>query len=133
MAKNQRKSWRELTTTVLFGEALTVTELVPSVEFYDYKAKYTDGITKHALPAEIPEDIFEKCKKWSLDIHHALGCRQVSRSDFRYDPKTGTLAFLEVNTHSGFTGLSLVPEQAKHVGISYADLCDMLVKDALKK
>ncbi|MBN1783973.1 MAG: D-alanine--D-alanine ligase [Alphaproteobacteria bacterium] len=124
---------RELTTTVLFDKALTVTDLVPSVEFYDYKAKYTDGMTAHTIPADIPKDIFEKCLAWSLNIHKALGCRQVSRSDFRYDPKTNTLAFLEVNTHPGMTDLSLVPEQYVHVtGKTYADLCDELVKDALK-
>ncbi|MBN2675845.1 MAG: D-alanine--D-alanine ligase [Alphaproteobacteria bacterium] len=123
----------ELTTAVLFDEALTVTDLKPSVEFYDYEAKYTDGITTHTIPADIPKDVFEKCKLWALEMHQRIGCRQISRSDFRYDPKTNTLAFLEINTHPGFTNLSLLPEQyifAKKK--TYADLCDLLVKDSLK-
>lgn len=125
---------KELTTSVLFDTALTVTDLKPSVEFYNYEAKYTDGITTHTIPADVPGEIFEKCKTWALQIHRALGCKQVSRSDFRYDPNTNTLAFLEVNTHPGMTDLSLVPEQYIHVtGKTYADLCDELIKDALKK
>ncbi|MHA1541000.1 MAG: D-alanine--D-alanine ligase [Alphaproteobacteria bacterium] len=125
---------RELTTAVVFDEALSVTELIPSVEFYDYKAKYTDGITKHTLPAKIPDEIFQKCKKWALEIHKALGCRQTSRSDFRYDEEKNNLVFLELNTHPGMTKLSLLPEQVMHEKkCSYGDFCESLIKDALKR
>lgn len=125
-------SGKELTVSVLNGKALTVTELKPNVEFYDYEAKYTDGITTHELPAKLPQNVFENALKYSLDIHNELECNTVSRSDFRYNEKDG-LQFLEINTHPGMTPLSLVPEQAEYCGISYEDLCDILVKNATHK
>ncbi|MHA1539939.1 MAG: D-alanine--D-alanine ligase [Alphaproteobacteria bacterium] len=120
---------RELTVTVLGEKALTVTDLNPSNEFYDFEAKYTDGVTEHILPADIPEDIFQACLHYSEVAHKTLGCSAVSRSDFRYNEKDG-VCYLETNTQPGMTALSLVPEAAAFVGISYADLCDRLVKEA---
>ncbi len=120
---------RELTVMVLEGKAFVVTELKPKVEFYDYKAKYTSGMTEHVLPAEISAAAAKKCKEYAVKMHKALGCKTVSRSDFRYNPKDGVV-FLEINTHPGMTPLSLVPEQARYAGISYEQLCSKLVEDA---
>ena len=120
---------RELTAMCLNGKSSVVTELKPKVGFYDYKAKYTTGATEHVLPAPIPEDIKQTCLKYAEIMHQALGCNTLSRSDFRYNEKDGVV-FLEINTAPGMTSLSLVPEQAKYIGISYADLCDTLVKNA---
>ena len=106
-----------------------VTELRPKTDFYDYHNKYTNGATEHVLPAEISDDVAETCKNYAMKIHKALGCNVISRSDFRYNPQDGVV-FLEINTHPGMTPLSLVPEQAKYVGISYGELCKMLVEKA---
>ena len=120
---------RELTVMVLDGKAYAVTELRPKAGFYDYKAKYTDGMTEHLLPAPISDETAEVCKDYAVKIHRALGCNTVSRSDFRYNPEDGVV-FLEINTHPGLTPLSLVPEQAKYAGISYRELCVKLVEGA---
>ena len=120
---------QELTVAVLRGKALGVTEMRTKVEFYDYEAKYTDGITQHILPAEIPVGVAEKAKKYAEILHKALGCRMVSRSDFRYNEKDGVV-LLEINTNPGMTSLSLVPEQAKYAGISYEEVCSELVENA---
>ncbi|QXQ07062.1 D-alanine--D-alanine ligase [Sphingosinicellaceae bacterium] len=124
---------RELTVAVLDGEALAVTELNPTQGFYDYDAKYTDGLTVHTCPAELPAGIEAAALKMALDAHVALGCRGTSRSDFRFDPAQGVdgLYLLEVNTQPGMTSLSLVPEQAKHCGISYDDLVGRILASAL--
>lgn len=122
-------SGQELTAAVIGGKAYVVTELRPKTAFYDYHNKYTSGATEHILPAEIPAEATETCKKYAEMLHHALGCKTVSRCDFRYNPQDGVV-FLEINTHPGMTPLSLVPEQAKYAGISYENLCDMLVKEA---
>jgi len=124
---------RELTTAVLAGEALGVTELKPKSGFYDYDAKYTDGMTEHVCPAEIPDEIADACKRIALEAHKLLGCKGTSRSDFRWDDSQGIegLFLLEVNTQPGMTPLSLVPEQAKHLGISYPELCQRIVDEAL--
>lgn len=121
---------KELTISCIDGKAYAVTEMRPKVDFYDYKAKYTAGMTEHVLPAEIPDDVAEKCKRWAEKLHRKLGCKAVSRIDVRYNEKDGPV-LLEINTHPGMTPLSLVPEQAKYVGISYADLCEMLVNEAV--
>ncbi|MCH9853276.1 MAG: D-alanine--D-alanine ligase [Alphaproteobacteria bacterium] len=125
-------SGSELTVAVLdnYG-ALGVTELVPKQGFYDYHAKYNDGVTTHICPAQISEKLEAKCRAQAKIAHDALGCKQVSRSDFRYDEDNDTLYFLEINTHPGMTSLSLVPEQAKLHGIAFTDLCDLLVEGAL--
>jgi len=125
---------RELTTAVLGEEALLVTELRPKSGFYDFDAKYTDGMTEHVCPANIPDDIAQECKAISLRAHKLLGCRGASRSDFRWDDSQGIdgLFLLEVNTQPGMTPLSLVPEQAAKLGIDYAELVERIVEDALK-
>ncbi|MGP1283772.1 MAG: D-alanine--D-alanine ligase [Parasphingopyxis sp.] len=124
---------RELTTAVIGDEALGVTELVPKSGFYDYDAKYTDGMTEHICPADIPADIAERCMDIALKAHRLLGCRGTSRSDYRWDDSKGAagLFLLEVNTQPGMTPLSLVPEQAKHKGMSYAELVQRIVEEAL--
>ncbi len=124
---------RELTVGVLGDQALTVTELRPTTDFYDYTAKYTGGVTAHLVPAPIPADVAEAAKAQALTMHRALGCVGVSRSDFRWDdrqPGTEGLFFLELNSQPGLTPLSLVPEQAACCGISYADLWLRLVEEA---
>ncbi len=120
---------KEITVAVLDGKACGVTELRPQEEFYDYKAKYTAGMTRHVLPAEIPEDAAKTAMAYAESVHRLLKCNTVSRSDFRYNEKDGVV-FLEVNTNPGLTPLSLVPEQANHIGISYEDLCVKLVENA---
>lgn len=125
---------RELTVAVLGGAALAVTELtVKSGGFYDYEAKYTDGMTIHVCPADVPEAIAARMKQIALDAHTLLGCKGASRSDFRWDDEQGEagLFLLEVNTQPGMTPLSLVPEQAKACGISYAELVERIVEEAL--
>ena len=120
---------QELTVMCFKNQAYVVTEIKPKDDFYDYEHKYTSGYTKHILPAEIPNEISEICKAYAQTIHNKLGCKTISRSDFRYNPKDGVV-FLEINTHPGMTDLSLVPEQAKYIGISYEDLCQTLVEEA---
>jgi D-alanine-D-alanine ligase len=124
---------RELTVAVLGGRALAVTELKPKSGFYDFDAKYTDGLTEHVCPAEVPQDIADYMLELALKAHQILGCKGASRTDFRWDDELGRdgVFALETNTQPGMTPLSLVPEQAKHVGISYDDLVDLLVKEAL--
>lgn len=124
---------RELTTAVLGGQALMVTELKPKSGFYDFDAKYTDGLTEHVCPAQIPDEITEACKRLALDAHRLLGCKGASRSDFRWDDHLGVegLFLLEVNTQPGMTPLSLVPEQAKKLGMSYAELVQAIVDEAM--
>jgi len=124
---------RELTTAVLGGQALGVTELKPKNGWYDFDAKYTEGLTEHICPAQIPDDVTDACKRIALDAHRVLGCKGASRSDFRWDDERGIdgLFLLEVNTQPGMTPLSLVPEQARHLGMSYAELVQAIVDEAL--
>ena len=124
---------RELTVAVLGGKSLCVTELKPKSGFYDFDAKYTDGLTEHICPADIPQDIEDYMMELAQRAHELLGCKGASRTDFRWDDELGRdgVFVLETNTQPGMTPLSLVPEQAKHMGISYAELVDQLVKEAL--
>ena len=124
---------RELTVAVLGDEALAVTELQPKSGFYDYEAKYTDGLTEHVCPADIPPAIAEAAMAMALKAHRLLGCRGCSRSDFRWNDEKGEegLYLLEVNTQPGMTPLSLVPEQARYRGLGYADLVRRIVEEAL--
>jgi D-alanine-D-alanine ligase len=124
---------RELTAAVLGDRALMVTELVPKSGFYDFDAKYTDGMTEHVCPAQIPENIARLCLDYALQAHQLLGCRGCSRSDFRWDDERGEagLFLLETNTQPGMTPLSLVPEQARHCGIEYGELVEIIIADAL--
>jgi len=124
---------RELTTAVVGNKALGVTELVPKSGFYDFDAKYTEGMTEHVCPANIPDDIAQACMRYALEAHRILGCRGTSRTDFRWDDEQGVdgLFVLETNTQPGMTPLSLVPEQARYCGMSYEDLVETIIADAL--
>jgi len=123
----------ELTVAVLGDEALCVTELKPKVGFYDFDSKYTDGLTEHVCPAQVPDEIAQSMLTMALDAHRALGCKGASRSDFRWDDSRGEAGvyLLEVNTQPGMTPLSLVPEQARQRGISYGELVERLIAEAL--
>jgi D-alanine-D-alanine ligase len=124
---------RELTVAVLGDRALCVTELKPKTGFYDYDAKYTDGLTEHVCPADVPADIAQAMMDIALEAHRLLGCKGTSRSDFRWDDEQGVegLFLLEVNTQPGMTPLSLVPEQAKYLGMSYGELVEAIIAEAL--
>jgi D-alanine-D-alanine ligase len=122
---------KELTCAVVGDKALGVIEIVPTVTFYDYEAKYAPGGSKHLLPAPITPDAYEATRRMTLAAHQALGCRGVSRADFRYDDRgTGELVCLEVNTQPGMTETSLVPELAAHAGLSFGELVSWMVEDA---
>lgn len=124
---------RELTCAVMGDVALGVIDIVPEVGFYDYKAKYSPGGSNHILPAEIPTEVYRKVQMHSLRAHQALGCKGISRSDFRYDDTPGgdgELVLLEVNTQPGMTSTSLVPEMAAHAGHSFEELVSWMVQDA---
>lgn len=122
---------RELTTTVVGDRALIVTDILTNT-WYDYDAKYAEGGSKHVVPAELPEDIFQACLEYALKAHAVLGCRGISRTDFRWDEARGLagLILLETNTQPGMTPTSLSPEQATAVGIPFPELCRFLVEDA---
>jgi D-alanine-D-alanine ligase len=124
---------RELTTAVLGDRALGVTELKPKSGFYDYDSKYTEGLTEHVFPAQIPDEITDACMRLAVDAHRLLGCKGASRSDFRWDDSQGVdgLFLLETNTQPGMTPLSLVPEQARYCGMSYPELVQWIVEEAL--
>jgi D-alanine-D-alanine ligase len=107
-----------------------VTDITPVKGFYDYEAKYAPGGSVHKLPADLPPHVFEAALRESEQAHAALGCRGVSRTDFRYDDVKDELVLLEVNTQPGMTPTSLVPEQAAHLGMSYQDLVRWMVEDA---
>ncbi len=126
---------RELTVAVLNDEALAVTELKPKAGFYDYAAKYTDGLTEHVCPAAVPAEIAQAMMDMATRAHRMLGCRGASRSDFRWDDEKGEagIYLLEVNTQPGMTPLSLVPEQAKVRGINYGELVERLIADAFQR
>lgn len=124
---------KELTCAVIGDRALDVIEIVPTVKFYDYEAKYAPGGSKHLLPAPVLPIVYQEARRLALAAHRALGCRGVSRADFRYDDRvegTGGLVCLEVNTQPGMTGTSLVPELAAHQGMSFDELVKWIVEDA---
>ena len=122
---------RELTVTVMGDRALTVTDILTD-GWYDYDAKYKEGGSRHVLPADLPKDIFDACMDYALRAHDALGCRGVSRTDYRWDEARGLdgLILVETNTQPGMTPTSLSPEQAAHCGISFPDMCRWMVEDA---
>ncbi len=122
---------RELTVTVLGDRALSVTDIITD-GWYDFDAKYKPGGSRHVVPADVPAEIFEACMDYALRAHRALGCRGISRTDFRWDMSRGLdgLILLETNTQPGMTPTSLTPEQAAHVGVSFPELCRWLVEDA---
>ena len=124
---------REVTVAVMGDRALAVTEIATHLDFYDYEAKYADGGSVHTLPAPIHPDAAAEAMRAAVEAHRALGCRGVSRADFRYDDtagEPGRLVLLEVNTQPGMTRTSLVPEQAAHAGIPFPDLCAWMVEQA---
>lgn len=123
-------SGRELTVAVMGDRALAVTEITTLREFYDFDAKYADGGSRHVVPADLPEAITKAALDAALVAHRALGCRGVSRSDFRFDEDKGRLVILETNTQPGMTPTSLVPEQAAHLGMSFEDLVAWMIEDA---
>lgn len=122
---------REMTTTVMGDRALMVTDILVD-GWYDYDAKYVEGGSTHVVPADLPAEITEACLDYALRAHNVLGCRGVSRTDFRWDETRGLagLILLETNTQPGMTPTSLAPEQAAHAGISFAELCRWMVEDA---
>jgi D-alanine-D-alanine ligase len=124
---------RELTCAVMGDVALGVTEIIAHTDFYDYQAKYEEGGSEHILPAHVPHDIYRRCQTYAMKAHQALGCRGITRSDFRYDDthsEAGELIMLEINTQPGMTGTSLVPELARHAGHSFEELVTWMVNDA---
>ena len=124
---------KELTVAVLGGKPLCVTELKTKSGFYDFDAKYTEGLTEHVCPADIPADIATAMMDMAARSHDLLGCKGASRSDFRWDDEQADrgIFLLEINTQPGMTALSLVPEQARHRGISYGELVEQLIEEAL--
>ena len=126
---------RELTCAVMGDRVLGVTEIVPAatLRFYNYEAKYVEGGSVHLLPAPLSPNVYELVQKLTLTAHKALGCRGVSRADFRYDDTSGSsgeLVCLEVNTQPGMTATSLVPELAAHAGLTFAELVSWMVEEA---
>ena len=124
---------KELTCAVMGTEALGVIEIVPTTEFYDYEAKYAQGGSRHILPAQILPKVYQEVRRLAVAAHQALGCRGVSRADFRYDDRAGEakgLVCLEVNTQPGMTETSLVPELAAHAGVPFGELVQWMVEDA---
>ncbi len=124
---------KELTCAVMGDVALGVIEIVPRVGFYDYEAKYSPGASNHVLPAPVPYEIYRRVQQHALTAHACLGCRGVSRADFRYNDTPGgenELILLEVNTQPGMTGTSLVPELAQHAGHTFEQLVSWMVEDA---
>ena len=122
---------RELTTAVMGDRPLTVTDIIVD-GWYDYHAKYSTGGSTHVIPADIPTEIFDACMDYALRAHQALGCRGLSRTDFRWDESRGVdgIILLETNTQPGMTPTSLAPEQAAKMGISFPELCTWMIEDA---
>ena len=122
---------REMTTAVLGDRPMEVTDIIAN-GWYDYHAKYSAGGSRHEVPADVPDEIRKACLDYALAAHEALGCRGLSRTDFRWDESRGLegLVLLETNTQPGMTPTSLAPEQASHLGISFEELCSWLVEDA---
>ncbi|QYJ01201.1 D-alanine--D-alanine ligase [Thalassovita mediterranea] len=121
---------RELTVAVIGDRALAVTEITTLREFYDFDAKYAAGGSRHVVPADIPEPVTKRALEAALKAHQALGCRGVSRSDFRFDEKKDRLVILETNTQPGMTPTSLVPEQAAYTGMTFEALVAWMIEDA---
>ena len=122
---------REMTVAVMGDRALAVTDILTD-GWYDFDAKYKPGGSRHEVPARLPDEISQACMDYALRAHRTLGCRGLSRTDFRWDESRGLagLILLETNTQPGMTPTSLAPEQAAYCGISFPDLCDWIVKDA---
>ena len=122
----------ELTVTVLKENPLCVTEIITAneKEFYNYKAKYEKNGSFHKIPADIPKIIYDKAMSWALKAHQIIGCKGISRTDFRYDPKEEKLFMLELNTQPGMTSTSLSPEQASYCGLTINDMIKIILEEA---
>ena len=120
-----------MTTTVMGSQPLGVTDIITE-KWYDYDAKYQLNASKHVVPADIPREVYEACEDFAVRAHLALGCKGISRADFRWDNNLGVagLNLLEINTQPGMTPTSLSPEQAKAKGISFDDFCNWILEDA---
>ncbi|PWE17715.1 D-alanine--D-alanine ligase [Marinicauda salina] len=124
-------SGRELTVAVMDDRPLAVTEIVPKTAFYDYEAKYAAGGSDHILPADVPAAVAAQAMQAALTAHREIGCRGLTRTDFRWDePGDGRVWLLEINTQPGMTPTSLAPEQAAHCGIDFPDLVEWMAEDA---
>jgi len=123
---------KELTVSVLNGQTLPTIEICPESGFYDYESKYQSGKTQYIVPAELPEEINAKLHKWAEIVFENLHCRHYGRVDFRYDPQSGNISFLEINTLPGMTATSLVPKAAEAVGINFNELLEKIVQSAMK-
>lgn len=121
---------RELTVGILNGKALAVTEITPKTGFYNYETKYSNGMAEHILPAKISKNDMQSIMRYAESAYNAFGCRGIARADFRYNDQTSEIYILEVNTQPGMTELSLFPEQAKYLGISFSDLIKIMVDQA---
>ena len=123
---------KELTVTVLKENPLCVTEIITSndKEFYNYNAKYDKNGSCHKIPADIPKFIYNKALSWALKAHQIIGCRGISRTDFRYDANNEKLYMLELNTQPGMTHTSLSPEQAAYCGLNMKDMIEILIEEA---
>ncbi len=122
---------KELTVAVLKNKPLTVTEILPkNNEFYNYKSKYVKNSSLHLIPAKIPNNIFNLAMDWALQAHDILGCKGITRTDFRYDSKNKELFMLEINTQPGMTETSLVPEQANYFDLTMVDIVKILINEA---
>lgn len=121
----------EVSAAVIGDKAIGMLELEPKQGFYDYEAKYVNGKTNHHMPARMPKEDYEKSLYWALKAHQVLECKGISRVDMRYNPQTREIHVLEVNTQPGFTPLSIVPEIAAYHGMSFHDLIDWMVENAI--
>ena len=124
---------KELTVSVLGGKTLPTIDIQPISGFYDYESKYQSGKTNYVVPAEIPEAVNEKIHRWSKTVFETLLCRHYGRVDFRYDPETGRICFLELNTLPGMTSTSLVPKAAKSMGIQFNELLEEIITSAMNE
>lgn len=122
---------QEISVAIFNNKAMGILELRPKEGFYDYKAKYTDGLTEHIMPAELPQEAYETTLRYGEKIHTALGCSGITRADFRYNPENNTSYFIELNTQPGFTSLSILPEICAHQGVSFDEIVNWLIEDAL--
>ena len=123
---------KELTVTVLKDDPLCVTEITTNEEkeFYNYSAKYDKNGSFHLIPADFPKNIYNKAMSWALKAHQIIGCKGISRSDFRYDPNEEKLYMLELNTQPGMTKTSLSPEQASYCGLNMDDMVEIIIGEA---
>ncbi|HIB26364.1 MAG TPA: D-alanine--D-alanine ligase [Candidatus Marinimicrobia bacterium] len=122
---------KEITVTVIGDKAYPIVEIVPSHGLYDYECKYNQGMTEYFCPANIDKDLTKAIQESALKIHKLLGCRHYSRADFRLD-ENGKAWFLELNTLPGMTETSLVPKAAKASGLSFPELIQTIINEALK-